>query len=373
MQNKGRQIVKAVLLWLICSFLFVLPNATNAQQTTEKWGIAYKGMGGYVWAHTGQVTNLKAHVYGYSIGFRYKTANNKQWQRILNSPAWGVDYLYMNYGKPDILGSVHAVLPYMDFPMFRYKKWTLYLKTSVGLGYITKPFDANTNITNRTIGSHINAHMGLYWDFSYGINRNTDFLISGGITHFSNGNFNMPNLGVNTPNFSIGFTHYWGKKEITNPLPDDLDTSKHEYRFTIAAGKKNADYIFPKTIIPINIQFKYLYALSLKNKIGGGIDYFYDREYYYLNNRDKDYKKTPLDEASELGIKISHELQGKRMGLLSDLGFYLFNKNSFKSSFYQRLGFSYKVNREISVFTALKFYINSADYFEFGVNYSIFK
>lgn len=362
-----RQVFVGIIILIFCG----LPQWVNSQENVEKKGVSVSAFGGYVWSHTGQTTNLKAHIFGFRAGYKHKTANNKQWQRLLNGPSWGVNYLYINYGKPNILGSVHAITPFVDFPLYKRKKFDINLRTTAGIGYITKKFDVQTNVVNRTIGSHLNANMGLFITGSYYINKLTEFDVVWGMTHFSNGNYNKPNLGVNAPNIGFGLTRFFNVKEVTQPKPDDLDTTKNEYRFSLGFGKKNADYIYPRVIIPFVLQFKYMRAISLKNKLGGGIDIFYDPDNFYTNYKNGNIKSASLGDLTELGIKIGHELQGKKLALITDVGYYLHNTNHLKGKLYQKIGFAYLINTTFSVYSNLKVHLKSADYFEFGINYSI--
>lgn len=368
MQEKRRQIRFAIF-----SLLAVFSATILKAQNTEQQGISYKAIGGYAWAHSGKVSNLSAHIYGFKVGYRVKTANRRQWHRAFKKPIWGLDYMYLNYGKPNILGASHSFLSYINFPFIKYKKINTYIKLTSGLGYITRPFNLNTNISNWTIGSNLNINLGLEGELVYPISKKTELLLGAGLTHFSNGNFSKPNLGINTPVVSVGLTHYINDKKITTPEPDNLDTSKNNYSFSLAFGHKNADYIFPKRITVPIFQFKYLRSLTPKNKLGGGIDYFYDREFFYKNNRDKNISEATISDASELGIKISHELQWHIFSLITDLGYYIFNKNDIKGNFYQRIGVNFNFTENISAYSALKFHIRSADYFEVGLNYHIRK
>lgn len=368
---------RALCLFLLaCTIPLRLHSQTinmGAGSGNEKWGVSYYATGGYVWAHKGPVYNIKAHVYGGRVAFRYKTAGRQQWQRIFNNPAWGVQYLYLYFGNPNILGSVHALVPYMEFPLAKIKRWDLSLAAATGLGYITKPFNLENNTTNHTIGSHLNGHMGLHLSVNCRISENTELNLMGGISHFSNGNFKMPNLGVNIPDGNIGLTHYWGRREVKQIRPDDIDSSKDEYRISAAFAQKYTDYIFPHKVTVGIMQFKYLRAVSLKNKLGGGFDFAYDPGNRYIDNKTGAAKKNTFEGNFEAGIKISHELHGKRLGLITDVGVYLYNKNYVKGLIYQKVGLLCNISRHFDVYTALKVHFARADYFEWGINYKIRK
>lgn len=351
--------------------LFLLSFSVFSQQNIEKWGIAASVTGGYVWAHKGSVDNLKAHVYGGLIGFRYQTGNRRQWHRIFNQPACGVDFLYMNYGTPNIIGSVYAIIPYTEFPIFKVGTWRFNLKIGTGLGYITQPYDVGTNVTNSTIGSHLNVDLNAHGVINIPFNKKSELLLAGGVTHFSNGNFKMPNLGVNTPELKIGYVYYLGQKTIENPLPDNMDTTRNTYNVSLAFGSKYTDYIFPNRVTVGVARFKYLRSLSAKSKFGGGLDLFYDEGNFYAENRTGTALKGKPIDALEVGVNIGHELQLGHLAAIADVGTYLYQKNKVKGPIYQRVGLRYNFTKKVAAYTAIKLHFARADYIEWGITYSL--
>ena len=333
--------------------------------------VTVSGVGGYLWAHHGEVDNLKAHIYGTSIGFKHKYHNHKHWHRIFNGPAWGVNIYAVYLGKPNILGSVIGVLPYIEFPLHKKRRWDFSIHAASGIGYITQPFDLKTNITNRTIGSHFNGSMALHGVFNFRISTFTELNIKAGLTHFSNGNFKMPNLGINLPDVHIGFTQYLWKTKMREPEPDNLDTSKYEYIATIAFARKQTDYIVVNNVTVAIAGIKYMRALSLKNKLGAGLDIYYDPGNFYVDARtNPNIQKNP-GKALEIGIKASHELRMGPLVLVTDLGAYAYNKNKVKGRIYERVAFGYQVHPQFWLYTALKAHFARADYFEWGINYRL--
>lgn len=366
MQEKKRQI-----LFAIFSLLALLSANPLKAQNIERWGIGYKAIGGYIWAHKGNLDNLRAHTYGGSIEFRYKTANKKQWHRIYNNPIWGVQLYYSYLGNPNILGAAYGILPYAELPIIKKKHWELNFRGTAGLGYITNPFNLEKNTKNRTIGSHFNGNISVHGSLNIFLSKNLELNLVGGLTHFSNGNFRMPNLGINLPDISIGFSHYLGQKEVKEKKPDNFFTEKDEYYFTFVLGRKNTDYIFSHDVIPASLQFKYLRRLTPTSQLGGGVDYFYDEGNFFVDNRTGDTQKKGFEKASELAIKISHEAKLNFITFMTDWGTYLYNSNKVKGLFYQRIGLRFQLIPKISIHTALKTHFARADYFEWGINYHI--
>ncbi len=356
---------------LFIAFAILLPFSAFAQQPQEKWGFTASALGGYVWAHKGSVANLKAHVYGGMLGFKFQTANRKQWHRIYNKPAWGVDVLYLYYGNPNIVGSVYGLLPYIEFPFFKKFGANFNLKVNWGLGYVTQPFDVVANTDNSAIGSRLNGSLCVHGIINIPLTSKSELNLVGGLTHFSNGNFKMPNLGINSPEIKIGYTRYLKIKKVEEELPNDMDTLRNSYLITGAFASKYTDYIFPKRILVGSLQFKYLRTFSAKSKFGGGLDLFYDEGNFYVENRKGSASKGNTGKAIEVAVKVGHELQFGRLALITDIAAYLYNTNKVKGPVYQRIGLRGQITKQVGLYAALKVHFARADYFEWGVNYRI--
>ena len=78
----------------------------------------------------------------------------------------------------------------------------------MGLGYFTNPFDLEDNHLNRAIGSNLNVGIRLGFHQTISLNDQMDISFGIGMTHFSNGNTQLPNLGVNMPNLQFGYNFY---------------------------------------------------------------------------------------------------------------------------------------------------------------------
>ena len=67
--------------------------------------------------------------------------------------------------------------------------------------------DQEENYKNDVIGSHINAAVQLNFESRYKLSQHLFINFNVGITHFSNGSFRTPNLGINNPSVNGGFTY----------------------------------------------------------------------------------------------------------------------------------------------------------------------
>lgn len=79
-----------------------------------------------------------------------------------------------------------------------------------GAAFNWKKFDEEKNPHNLVVGSKINAYINLGFLLNWQISENTHLKTGVGMTHYSNGNTEYPNAGVNTVGASIGMTRSFG-------------------------------------------------------------------------------------------------------------------------------------------------------------------
>lgn len=76
-----------------------------------------------------------------------------------------------------------------------------------GLSFDWHPYDMVTNYYNLVIGSKINAYINANFYLNWEVSNEFDLRAGYSITHFSNGNTNIPNAGLNTNGLKIGFAY----------------------------------------------------------------------------------------------------------------------------------------------------------------------
>ena len=75
---------------------------------------------------------------------------------------------------------------------------------NLGLTFGWNPYDAESNPDNKLIGSRVTAYIGLDMYMRWIASRHVDINLGFNVTHYSNGNTQFPNLGLNTVALRIG-------------------------------------------------------------------------------------------------------------------------------------------------------------------------
>ncbi len=160
-------------------------------------------------------------------------------------PILGLGITYTNYGIDSVYGRLFSVYPNIVIPLITGRKLEWTLRIGDGIGYATRdysrinPFDT----INNAIGSKINDYFSFMMDLRYHINIHWDVQLGVNFSHYSDGSFHQPNLGVNLPGFHVG-VKYWPESSAPTRIKRELKHLKNrwlfQYRITMGFNESSA-------------------------------------------------------------------------------------------------------------------------------------
>lgn len=314
---------------------------------------------------------IKAHTLAYELNIGKSTLGNREWHHIYKYPIIGFSYYHADLGNKDVLGNADAVLPYINFPLYQSPKFLFSFRFACGLGWLSKSFDRIDNYKNNAIGSSLNAAINPNAETSLKISRQILLHANIGLMHFSNGTFRVPNLGINIPSASLGFSYLWNQHNTVLNKQDTLRKTDSRIRFNmiLALGNKEAYPPAANKFFTYTFSFTALKTLSAKSRMGLGSDLFYDSSLIYKFEQDS----TPINRNSEVlraGIHLTHELMIARLSIVTQMGTYLISKWKYDGIFYHRLGFKYFFYKDLFANLSLKTHFAKADFVEWGLGYN---
>lgn len=342
---------------ILCFFLIIASIFSFAQ---EEKTIAYK----FSLEH-GQFTPHKPAlnylIQGKSTGLEFSIEKRKK-----DSIRYGLTASILNSGNPEVIGLVYGLNGFTSFPLTK-KENGMRLKIGIGLGYVQKIFDANTNNNNIVIGSHINTKIVFRAEKEFILSVNNHFNLGVGVCHFSNGAYQTPNLGINFLLFNLGYSYIKTTpvKKEKKLLNTNYTLDKQWLYSVIVSGgiRENPSPLREKYPI-INLCNRINYVKSAKNNFIGGIDFTYNPGILHRSH-------IPLDVSPlQSGVFIGNERNFDRITFAVDMGVYLFNQNM-KSLIYHRFGIHYQLSNKIKILLQLKSHWAVAEAFEFGIKYRI--
>ena len=175
----------------------------------ERWQVHGSVQYGFVVPHNSLMEPLiTAHSLGGSVRV-VKRVSNRLYSRPYGNPYQGVDFTFINTGNNTQLGKQFSLNFWNQFPINRRifgapildKK---FLHLGIGLGYTTKIWDLQTNYQAPVLGSHVNAVLSIGFEQQVYASKSLQYKMGVRVTHFSNGAFQLPNLGTNTLAVTLG-------------------------------------------------------------------------------------------------------------------------------------------------------------------------
>ncbi len=309
-----------------------------------------------------------SHPFFGQLDISFQTTGKRIWQQVNGYPEIGLSLLYGNSGASQYLGNIAAFFPFVNFPLYSRHFIKIKSKFGLGLGWVEKPFDPESNFENLVIGSHLNACMQIQFSAEMKIQKHLNLVVGVSITHLSNGSIRLPNLGLNIPALSAGL------KYTMNPALSKIKSDIKEFRkkvnyylFTFVAIKEAYPIESPLSFVNL-VSFEILKDYSYTGRFGGGINLTYDRA---LRNEVVNSITFAFDKSKlklEASIYGSYEYVLGNLSIPIQLGAYLYN-NYPVTEIYEMIGLRYRFFDHWIAGIALKAHFSNGDFIQWGVGY----
>jgi len=272
---------------------------------------------------------------------------------------------YINYDNPEVLGACVSVAPFVE-PLIRPDR-RLYGSVQMGLGvsYLTKVYDAETNPTNLFFSTpisflvmtnaYLNYKVAPQWEVSLGFNYN----------HISNGGMRTPNKNMNFPTYNAGAAYNLRPAPIRRaPKTQDWKNEPRHFFYVHAVGSLKtveANAYFAENsmrwllggIVVGGRRVGRMSALSV------GTEWIHDGWKRAQLDRWNDSRSTLLG-----GLLAGHELLAGRVRFSIHAGVYVHNPARTTDLLYQRYGLFYRIGQHVQIGSTLKAHRHVADVFD---------
>lgn len=330
------------------------------------------------------------------INLGWQTMGTKAFHHIYGFPQLGISFVYAYQGNDVVLGRTYAVMPNISFHAWRKEKSDLEFRIGSGFAYFPVMHHPTENPTNTLIGSHITDISSFSLNYRRKLNKKLQLKLGASTFHFSNGHYQLPNIGINSIVFTTGLK-YFPNELKTLPERKKIAKEKHPLLFNIRFGL--GVHEFGNELGPVGGPKYAIYATSfsvskrlgrVSNVHAGLMSKYYTNYYEYIVDSNV-YKSNQHLKASTFVFFLGHEFMCGKMSLLTQGGINLYNpfykyyeqyrkNNVFKFAetyFCSRLGFQYYFfkptpERRFNIYTGI--FINAnfgqADYDEISVGIS---
>jgi len=295
--------------------------------------------------------------------------------QLLGFPKYGIGVFHAKLNE-DTLGSPLAAYIFTTIPILRQNKFLLELDLAFGVAGNFNKFDHITNPKNDLVGSDYTVYFSVGGIASYRISDRLIMDAGADFIHFSNGNLQTPNKGMNIYAAHLGLSYLFTiptskefryadfERKAIEPIKkyNELD-----FTFSYSGKATNHEYgrgpIYPVSSFIVDFYRRYNWI----GKYGGGFDLIYDSS--LKENYSSDVSASKL---MFVGITVAHELYISKFSLQTQIGTYLYKGTEAKGAFYFRVGLKYYCTDDFYLNLTLKTANGfRADFIEFGLGYSL--
>lgn len=351
-------------------FLCVLNcSMTSLGQGNDTWGFEARFKSGFLIGHRAVMGHLvEDHSYAAELTYVFRTNGQKSWHSQYKYPEIGITGFAGSAGNREVLGNFFGAYSYISFPFVAKPKFRFNGKLGCGLGYGTRQYDEVENPKNVAISTPVNALICMGVDARYYFRNNW---VSFGVdmTHFSNGAYKVPNIGLNLPYVSLAYGHYFKSSEQVMESPEMWWMPKRKILLGATA------ILSAKEVFPTNGKRYPVYALSLhartflKPKMGWELSLDLISKQSILAYR-PEIPKTQA-EIFQVGVFGGYLLPLDRFHFVLGMGYYLKDRFQPEDAVYHRVGIRYYLKNGIHLNMVLKSHWARADYVEWGIGYSL--
>lgn len=329
---------------------------------------------GFLLPHHAAMKGLQTkhlQMYEGEIGFPfYKNSNT---DALYHYPQTSILFSYSGLGNHEILGEAFSVVPAISFAHGASSHFRFGFRGGMGLSYLPKVFSLENNFRNTALSNNVNAAVFLRYGFEFF--PSSIFSVSAGLgfSHFSNGSFSVPNLGLNllTAYSRISFnqpcTSHLTGLSIRDSLRYNFVPSR-QWVFMISGALKEVYPVLTPKYPVFHAQAALWHHRGPKGAWISAIGVYHDQSlrHHLLNddNPSNDHKII-----WQAGLEGGYVFIIQNLLIPVQIGGYVFDRYKRNGSLYSRLGLRYRLNKQWLCGITLKTHYFKASFFDLGISY----
>jgi Lipid A 3-O-deacylase (PagL) len=275
----------------------------------------------------------------------------------------GLSLMYFNFDNPEVLGSSISLVVFAE-PHLSFKTFNMSLRAGLGLSYLTKVYDWESNPDNVLFGSPLGGILLLQLTTRVWLSENFGIRLSAAYHHISNGGSQQPNLGMNFPTVSIGAEYSIGRIGLVPKEKHYVSKNTMQYYAGVffTTRKVSTNDNLRKPVLGLSGGFFKPFARM--HGVGIGIELVNDWSLKERNRQSVEY----IDHRIVSGLLRHHFLFGK-FDFSQAIGFYLYKQYPTQRSIFQRYSLQYRITKNIEFGFSLKAHLAVAEQMDVRVSY----
>ncbi len=303
------------------------------------------------------------------VKYSFQHKPNHLVDRIYGSVYQGIGAAYYNFGSKE-LGEPFMLYLFQGARLGNLTpRLSFNYEWNFGLSYNWNPYNLYDNSYNTIIGSKANAYLNANFYFNWMLSPRFDLNAGLSLTHFSNGNTEFPNAGLNLMGLKVGLVYNINRQHAPNLLSTDPvvipEFQRHvsydlvtfgSWRRKIFSQDGEAE-ILPDAFGVFGFNFTPMYNVCYRFRTGLSLDATYDRSanLYYKDFNDWDPDHTsytgrvltapPFYKQAALGISARGEYVMPYFSINFGMGVNVLHAGGDLKTFYQVLALKVDITR----------------------------
>ncbi len=356
---------------LIC-FGFLFSTSLSAQSP-----ISYQAEAeyGFLFLHSQDVAPI-GQSYPAALAFNINRwlLNENHWENCHCYPRLGLSLGAHYYDNPEVLGWGIPLYGYLE-PWYRIAdNWYFNLRASVGLIYLSQPYDSISNPLNLSYSLPASAYVSVGLGVAYSINDYWRIGLQARYNHTSNGGIREPNKGLNYPTISLGLDYSLEPIRLETKTKKEFDPQNRQKLWTVqtflaakAAGRvgegANQTDI---TYLVSGFSLRYSYQVARSSALMMEAEYISNLAY----RRQIEWQGGDQSHR-QFALQIGHEFLLGKFTFSQAAGFYLFKEFGASAGWYQRYALMYRPWPGIGIGPGLKAHANVAEFLDFRFSWDL--
>lgn len=329
---------------------------------------------GFLLPHHASMKGLQSdhlRMFEAEIGFPFY--RDRKTDALYHFPSTSLVLSYSGFGNPDILGHAFCFVPSISFTHGGNQHFRFGFRGGMGLAYLPKVFSIENNFRNTALSNKVNAAVFLRYGFDIYPSRKWSFSAGLGFSHFSNGSFSVPNLGINllTVYTRLAINQPCIPRRTGFELRDSLVRSFSPHRkwvFMVSGALKEVYPVLSQKFPVFHSQIGLWHQLSPKGAWITALGIYYDQSlrHHLLNDENPGNDRIIIWQA---GAEGGYVFMIHRLLIPVQVGVYFFDQYKRNGALYSRLGLRYQISKHLAAGITLKTHYFKASFFDLGLTY----
>lgn len=296
--------------------------------------VSLEGQNSWIIPHSAELVPIsKNSPRGFRLSYEKLSLTKSSWENCNCFYLWGGELGFTDFNNPRVLGNAFLLSGFFEPILWQKRAWRLSLRTKLGITYLNKVYDPDSNPENTFFSSNISFLLSVAPKLTYTISDSWALFLSGHYHHISNGGQRQPNRGMNFPGVGAGVAYWLSKSEFPS-----FEKPSPSHRFSVLLETIGTLRDNPKgqgRVPALGLSVDVMHTISRLNSLGCGMELFWDQSL----------KSTYGNQTFIPAAFLSHHLIFGRVDFNQRMGLYLIEPENIgqKRRFFQRYGLTYQL------------------------------